>query len=149
MCFSSTNESFWDPGNFRYPWCPKTRMLTVHNILKSLPWVWIGGLHLLYISCDFIDLCHSPLSYLLSSWRHLVWINSSLPDSHCLIFFITIANDATSIMHHYIFLVSFLFLPELLVIFACLCFCRSEALSWHCYRTIHYNLEILFLSSIS
>lgn len=57
-------------------------MLTVHDVQKSLPWIWVGGLHLLYTSRDFIDLCHSPLSYLLSSLRHLVWLNSSLADSH-------------------------------------------------------------------
>lgn len=96
-------------------------------------------------SSDFIDLCHSPLSYLLSSLRHLVWLNSSLPVSHLY----HCCQWCHCIMHHYIFLISFLFLTKLLVIFADLCFYYCEALSWHFYRTFYYNLEILFLSGIS
>lgn len=119
-------------------------MLTVHNVLKSLPWIWVGGLHLLYTSSDFIDLCHSPLSYLLSSLRHLVWL---LP---CLTaIFITVANDATILCISTSFWCLSHFSPNYWSFFPIFVFYYCEALSWHFCRSIYCNLEILFLSSIS
>lgn len=120
-------------------------MLNVHTVLKSLPWVWVGILHLLYTSSDFTHLCQSPLSYHLSSLRHLVWLNSSLPDSHLY----HCCQWCHHIMHHYTFLVSYLFITKLLLIFAYLCFYYCEVLNWNFYRAIYYNLEILFQSGIS
>lgn len=35
----------------------------------------VGCLHLLYTSYNFIEPCHSPLSYLLSSFRNPGWLN--------------------------------------------------------------------------
>lgn len=129
------------------------------------PGVRVGGLHLLYTSYDFLDPCRSPLGYLLSSLRNPGWLNCSLPDSHCLIFIITVGNDATFpvplilslglgllptiLAHHYIFLFSFLLLSKVLVIFACFCFYHCEAVRWCFYRTIYYNSEIPLLSGNS
>lgn len=43
----------------------------LHVTSKSLfPGVGLGCLNLLYTSNDFIEPCHSPLSYLLSSLRN-------------------------------------------------------------------------------
>lgn len=48
----------------------------LHVTSKSLfPGVGLGCLNLLYTSNDFIEPCHSPLSYLLSSLRNPGWLN--------------------------------------------------------------------------